>query len=198
MEERVSKEHQRPGMEYVVTNCSSEHMLTNSPDGEFGVTFLDPAQRADAATINKHRYDLLLAQLKIYDQQPDISWTIWCWKDLGTGGLFHVSSNSAYMALLKPFLDKKRVSRARTTLAEPQEAAVDSWGVDASHLDYLFKPMWEWLCDVAPSMRTRYPKVFGGDRGKHLFRPVRLCLLAVSDDLSQTSDAAGRACPRVL
>jgi hypothetical protein len=51
--------------------------------------------------------------------------------------------------------------------------------VDASHLDHLFKPMWEWLCGEAPSMRYKYPKVFAGDRGKHLFRPVRMCLLAV-------------------
>jgi hypothetical protein len=39
--------------------------------------------------------------------------------------------------------------------------------------------MWEWLCGEAPSMRYKYPKVFAGDRGKHLFRPVRMCLLAV-------------------
>ncbi|GFZ44269.1 hypothetical protein JCM24511_01991, partial [Saitozyma sp. JCM 24511] len=38
--------------------------------------------------------------------------------------------------------------------------------------------MWDWLCDMAPTMRTRYPKIFAGTRGKHLFRPVRLCLLA--------------------
>jgi len=124
------------------------------------------------------------------------------------------------MSLLKPFLAKKRVSRTRLhrmqipwrhRAAHMQEAAIDSWGVDASHLDHLFKPMWNWLCEMvraqchacldgnakqqAPSMRDRYPKVFGGDRGKHLFRPVRLCLLAVSclvDNFGERSSARRR------
>jgi hypothetical protein len=115
-----------------------------------------------------------------------VSWTIWAWKDIGTCGLVYVSPESPYIKLLQPFLDKKRVNFQSSSLKLEQSAdvcqlaAVDSWGVDAKHLDYLFKPMWQWLCSVAPSLRDRYPKVFGGDRGKHLFRPVRLCLLAVS------------------
>jgi hypothetical protein len=47
--------------------------------------------------------------------------------------------------------------------------------------------MWDWLCDMAPTMRTRYPKIFAGTRGKHLFRLVRLCLLAVSRSIAPRS-----------
>ncbi|RSH92458.1 hypothetical protein EHS25_008874 [Saitozyma podzolica] len=139
----------------------------NAPiwNGEFGPTYVDTDTKGHEE-INAQRYELLQEQLRLYDTYPNISWTVWCWKDIGICGVVHPSPDSKYMKLIKPFLEHKK------------RACVDSWGVDASHLDHLFKPMWEWLCGEAPSMRYKYPKVFAGDRGKHLFRPVRMCLLA--------------------
>jgi hypothetical protein len=79
-------------------------------DGEFGPTYVDPTENPDHEAINNRRYNLLLEQLRIYDSYPNISWTIWCWKDLGTCGLFHVDTESAYYELIKPFLQKKKAS----------------------------------------------------------------------------------------
>nr|XP_019050967.1 hypothetical protein I302_01410 [Kwoniella bestiolae CBS 10118]OCF29897.1 hypothetical protein I302_01410 [Kwoniella bestiolae CBS 10118] len=134
-------------------------------NGEFGVGYLSEDE-PNHIEVNDQRYSLLMEQIKLYSTYPNLSWTIWSWKDVGSCGVVYADPDSPYMLLVKDFLKKKQL------------AAVDSFNVDSTHLDYLFKPMWEWLCDVAPSMRTRYPKIFGGTRGKHLWRPVRMCLLA--------------------
>ena len=47
-------------------------------NGEFGPVY-EPPTTPDAAAINQARYNLLGAQLKIYDKY-DISWSIWLYK----------------------------------------------------------------------------------------------------------------------
>lgn len=55
---------------------------------------------------------MLEDQLKLYDE-TQASWSIWLWKDIGFQGMTYVNEETAYMKLLKPFLEKKKVSLGR-------------------------------------------------------------------------------------
>lgn len=162
-----------------VRHCHSSDVEV--PDGEFGIAYVDPEDHPDAERINAQRVALLQEQVRLYDTYPNISWTVWCYKDIGTSGLVVLRKDSPYMTLLRPWLEKKKVCCAEPGAKLTSEiACLDSWGVDTRSLDHLFRPMWDWLCEMAPSMRSRYPKVLAGTRGRHLSRLVRQCLLGVS------------------
>lgn len=78
----------------------------------------------------------------------------------------YVSDDSPYIKLLKPFLLKKKA------------VACDAWGVHVpDDVKAIFKPVEDWLEKVAPSIKTRYPKTWGGAE-RHLARYVREILLS--------------------
>ena len=52
--------------------------------------------------------------MKLYDTAPRASWSIWLWKDIGFQGMVYVDEESAYMRLLKPWLEKKKVRSVST------------------------------------------------------------------------------------
>jgi hypothetical protein len=78
-------------------------------DGEFGPAYA-PDDEPGSAETNKRRYALLLEQMRLYSTYPNVSWTIWCWKDIGVCGVTYLNPESEYMRLVKPFLEKKKVS----------------------------------------------------------------------------------------
>jgi len=62
-------------------------------NGEFGPVYADPANDADAASINQDRFNLLGEQLSIYDKYQ-IHWSIWLYKDIGVQGMMHTDPKS--------------------------------------------------------------------------------------------------------
>jgi hypothetical protein len=83
-------------------------------NGEFGPVY----QSADDGLpnwqeINKTRYQVLEDQLDIYDRAK-ASWSIWLWKDIGFQGMVYVGEETPYIKMMKPFLEKKKVSHDDT------------------------------------------------------------------------------------
>jgi hypothetical protein len=96
--------------------CSALRLILapdTSPDGEFGPTYVDTDTKGHEE-INAQRYELLQEQLRLYDTYPNISWTVWCWKDIGICGVVHPNPDSKYMKLIKPFLEHKKVCTRRS------------------------------------------------------------------------------------
>ncbi|RAL59600.1 hypothetical protein DID88_006459 [Monilinia fructigena] len=75
-------------------------------NGEFGPVYADPTIDQNAEETNTQRYNLLGAQLKIYDKHQ-IPWSIWLYKDLGLQGMVTTSRSSPYHTLIAPFLEKE-------------------------------------------------------------------------------------------
>jgi hypothetical protein len=82
-----------------------------SVDGEFGPVYADKSDGPDFEQTNEVRFRVLEDQLQLYDETAS-SWSIWLWKDIGFQGMVYVDEETAYMKLMKPFLEKKKV-RAR-------------------------------------------------------------------------------------
>ncbi|KAL2828187.1 putative cellulase [Aspergillus cavernicola] len=78
-------------------------------NGEFGPVYQDPERDGveTAKTANAGRLALLEQQLSIY-RAEDISWSIWLYKDIGCQGMTYVRPDSAYLRLIRPFLEKKQ------------------------------------------------------------------------------------------
>ncbi len=91
--------------------------------GEFGPVYASEfrGDKGVEAT-NDARYKLLNHQIEMYnhgdpagDNKP-VSWTIWCYKDIGLQGLVYASPTSKWYQLLTPWLKKKL------------RLGVDKWG----------------------------------------------------------------------
>ncbi len=83
------------------------------PDGEFGPVYQSEDDGiADWQDINESRYQVLKDQLEVY-RKAKASWSIWLYKDIGFQGMTYAGKQTAYMKLLKPFLDKKKVKASR-------------------------------------------------------------------------------------
>jgi hypothetical protein len=80
-----------------------------SADGEFGPVYADKSDGPDFEQTNEVRFRVLEDQLQLYDETAS-SWSIWLWKDIGFQGMVYVDEETAYMKLMKPFLEKKKVS----------------------------------------------------------------------------------------
>ena len=78
-------------------------------NGEFGPVYANDSE-ADHEKINKSRYGVLECQLDIY-AKDQASWSIWLYKDIGFQGMVYTKPTTAYIKLLKPFLEKKHVGR---------------------------------------------------------------------------------------
>ncbi|RDW93462.1 glycoside hydrolase family 5 protein [Aspergillus mulundensis] len=78
-------------------------------NGEFGPVYQDPRRDGaeSAGRDNAGRIALLEEQLKLYREQG-VSWSIWLYKDIGYQAMTYVDPDSAYLRLIKPFLEKKQ------------------------------------------------------------------------------------------
>lgn len=128
-------------------------------NGEFGPVYAGPEQE-NYEEINRQRYNLLGQQLSIY-KADRISWSIWLYKDIGFQGMVYASPNTAYMRLLKPFLDKKK------------RLGLDKWGRDDTHVKHIYEPLIQHIKAEVPEsvQRRRYPQHWGLEG--HVHRVIR-------------------------
>lgn len=115
-------------------------------NGEFGPVYASPNE-ANYQTINDQRYNLLGQQLSIY-KKDEISWSIWLYKDIGFQGMVYAGPDTAYMRLLKPFLDKKK------------RLGLDKWGRDDTHVGHIYEPVINHFKEEIPAefLNKRYPQ----------------------------------------
>lgn len=137
-------------------------------NGEFGPVYQSASDGlADWEAINEQRYNVLGCQLDIYAKNKT-SWSIWLYKDIGFQGMTYVGEDTAYMKLLKPFLEKKK------------RLAADEWGCDDIPVREVFDPLVKWYTDNVPSLKKRYPQTWSPET--HIGRVTRNILLSVSSD----------------
>ncbi|KAG7532036.1 hypothetical protein FFLO_03911 [Filobasidium floriforme] len=132
-------------------------------NGEFGPVYADKSDGPDFEQTNEVRFRVLEDQLQLYDETAS-SWSIWLWKDIGFQGMVYVDEETAYMKLMKPFLEKKK------------QLVIDAWGCDDTPVRDLFAPIAEWARNAAPSFKDRYPKTW--DEKRFIARLVREILLS--------------------
>nr|CDP27084.1 Putative Glycoside Hydrolase Family 5 [Podospora anserina S mat+] len=133
-------------------------------NGEFGPVYASPGDE-NYEKVNQQRYDLLGQQLKIY-KKDEISWSIWLYKDIGFQGMVHASPDSAYIKLLKPFLEKKK------------RLGVDKWGRDDSAVKHIYEPVIAHFKEaILPEhINKRYPQVWKIEG--HIHRVLRETLMS--------------------
>jgi hypothetical protein len=121
-------------------------------NGEFGPVYADAALDDDADTVNRSRYDVLAAQLRLYDRYK-IHWSIWLYKDIGLQGMVHTSPASAYMQRIAPFQARKRALQ------------IDAWGTRSSaEVEAVMGPLVKWIDEAVPASREQYPTPWGTER----------------------------------
>jgi hypothetical protein len=133
-------------------------------NGEFGPVYASPDEEG-YERINQQRYNLLGKQLSIY-KEDQIHWSIWLYKDIGFQGMVYTNPDSAYMKLLKPFLDKKK------------RLGVDPWGRDDTNVKQIWEPILQHLKEEIPEQfhGKRYPFHWGLE--KQINRVVRDMLMS--------------------
>ncbi|EKD16860.1 hypothetical protein MBM_05329 [Drepanopeziza brunnea f. sp. 'multigermtubi' MB_m1] len=135
-------------------------------NGEFGPVYSDPRIDSDAEEINQERYNLLGAQLAIYDKHR-IPWTIWLYKDIGVQGMVHTDPDGLWNKTIQPFLEKKRMLQ------------LDSWGkYPSKEVADVIEPLAKWMDSVAPEATKTYPTSWPTQR--HLVRNTIETFLAKS------------------
>lgn len=137
-------------------------------NGEFGPVYQDPLTDPNAEVTNRKRFALLKEQLQVYREFGDVSWSIWLYKDIGYQGMVYVDPESAYMRLIRPFVEKK------------QRLGLDYWGVaDKSAINNdVYAPFIEKLKKQIPThlLKKKYPNVWTFDR--QVERAVREMLMS--------------------
>ncbi|KAI0067491.1 glycoside hydrolase family 5 protein [Artomyces pyxidatus] len=116
-------------------------------NGEWGPVYARKEYEGEKTDeINVRRYAVLKDQLDLY-QKDRLSWSIWLYKDIGFQGMVHVSAETPYMKLLKPFLQRKH------------RLAVDSWGADDTGVRHVFQPIVDLIKEAVPREEDRrlYP-----------------------------------------
>lgn len=149
-------------------------------NGEFGPVYSDPRTDGDADAVNQGRFNLLGAQLSIYDKY-NISWSIWLYKDIGIQGMTHTSPDSFWNTTIQPMLDKKRAYR------------LDAWGVHpAPEAEAVLKPLVEWIDRVCPRAKEAYPTPW--ETMRHVDRNVIQTWLAAqfSDEFAELFRGFGK------
>ncbi|KAI5838510.1 glycoside hydrolase superfamily [Morchella snyderi] len=132
-------------------------------NGEFGPVYAPPSS-PDADTVNTQRYNLLGAQLRIYEKY-NISWSIWTYKDIGMQGMVYADPKGKWMKTLQPFIEKKKKVQA------------DAWGYwPSEEVDGIFGPLVEWISKNAPDAAQKYPDHW--DVKRHVSRLVKECFLS--------------------
>lgn len=127
-------------------------------NGEFGPVYSDPRVDADAEEINQERYNLLGAQLAVYDKYQ-IPWSIWLYKDIGVQGMVYTDPEGPWMKTIQPFLEKKK------------KYQLDSWGkYPSQEIEDLFAPLADFIDTACPEATHTYPTTWPTRR--HLARNV--------------------------
>jgi hypothetical protein len=121
-------------------------------NGEFGPVYESPQRDPNSDETNTQRYNLLGAQLKIY-QKHKTPWSIWLYKDLGLQGMVHTDPESPYHKLIAKFLEKK------------QALQLDAWGApESKSLAEALSPLVKWIEENAPKAKEQYPTPWGVER----------------------------------
>ncbi|KAK0704874.1 glycoside hydrolase superfamily [Lasiosphaeris hirsuta] len=133
-------------------------------NGEFGPVYAS-ASDEDHDKINAQRYNLLGHQLTIY-KKDQISWSIWLYKDIGFQGMVHAAPTSPYIALLAPFLAKKK------------RLGLDKWGRDDRQVAHVYAPVIEhFRAEIPPAfVDRRYPQLWKIEG--HIHRVLRETLFS--------------------
>lgn len=127
-------------------------------NGEFGPVYSDPRLDSNAEEINNERYNLLGAQLAIYDKYQ-IPWSIWLYKDIGIQGMVYTSPDSVWNKTIAPFLEKKKALQ------------LDYWGQHPSkQVADVMTPLAKWIDSVCPEAKNTYPTTWATER--HMSRAV--------------------------
>ena len=114
-------------------------------NGEFGPVYANPSLDQNAEEVNAARYDVLGAQLGLYDKYK-IHWSIWLYKDIGIQGMIHTNPNSKYMRTIAPWLARKRALQ------------LDAWGRHPSKdVEAVIYPLCEYIDKVCPTSKDQYP-----------------------------------------
>ena len=125
-------------------------------NGEFGPVYADPRIDIDAHVINQERYNLLGAQMAIYDKYQ-IPWSIWLYKDIGVQGMVYTDPESIWNKTIQPFLDKKR------------RLQLDAWGkYPSKEVEDVLNPFVKWIDSVCPEAKETYPTPWATER--HILR----------------------------
>ncbi|EMC97975.1 glycoside hydrolase family 5 protein [Baudoinia panamericana UAMH 10762] len=133
-------------------------------NGEFGPVYASPDE-ANHEQTNQQRYNLLGEQMRIY-KQDQISWSIWLYKDVGFQGMVYAGPDTAYIRLLKPFLDKQK------------RLGLNKWGRDDTHVKHIYEPLVQHLKEEIPEefQGRRYPHHWRLEG--HLHRVIREMLFS--------------------
>ena len=135
-------------------------------NGEFGPVYADPRTDGDAAEINQERYNLLGAQLEVYDKYK-IPWTIWLYKDIGMQGMVYTDPDGLWNRTIQGFLEKKK------------RLQLDAWGYHASReVEEALDPLAEWIDSVSPTAKQAYPTPW--DTKRHMQRATLQTFLSQS------------------
>ncbi|KAE8451775.1 hypothetical protein EG329_003232 [Mollisiaceae sp. DMI_Dod_QoI] len=135
-------------------------------NGEFGPVYSDPRMDSDAEEVNQERYNLLGAQLAIYDKYQ-IPWAIWLYKDIGVQGMVYTDPDGFWNKTIQPFLEKKK------------KYQLDCWGkYPSKEIEDLFAPLASYIDRVAPEATNTYPTTWPTRR--HLARNVVETFMAKS------------------
>ena len=133
-------------------------------NGEFGPVYADPRLEPDAETINQERYNLLGAQLAVYDKYQ-IPWSIWLYKDIGVQGMVHTNPDSLWNRTIQPFVEKKK------------KMQLDSWGkYPSDDVASWMAPLVKWIDGNCPEATNTYPTSWPTQR--HLARNILECFVA--------------------
>jgi len=133
-------------------------------NGEFGPVYADPAHEPNAEEINQERYNLLGAQLKVYDKYQ-IPWSIWLYKDIGVQGMVYTSPDSLWNKTIAPFLEKKKAYQ------------LDAWGKHPSkQASEALAPLVKWIDEVCPQAKDTYPTTWATER--HMSRVTKEIFMA--------------------
>ncbi|RPA75268.1 glycoside hydrolase [Ascobolus immersus RN42] len=134
-------------------------------NGEFGPVYQPPSQ-TNAEEINSKRYNLLGAQLRLYDEKYRISgWSIWLYKDLGLQGMVSPGPDTPYQQRFGAFFAKKKRLQA------------DHWGHTPNpEIEAAFAPLIAFLEKEVPELNDKYPTTWTIRR--HLRRNVQETLVA--------------------
>lgn len=125
-------------------------------NGEFGPIYANPLLDVDSEVINEERYNLLGAQLAIYDKYQ-IPWTIWLYKDIGVQGMVYTNPDSLWNKTISPFLEKKR------------RLQLDAWGkYPSKEVEQVLNPLVKWIDTVSPTAKDTYPTPWATER--HILR----------------------------
>lgn len=122
-------------------------------NGEFGPVYsVHESDPAAAAAVDRQRYSLLGAQLRIYERHA-VPWSIWTYKDIGLQGMVYTAAGSKWSRTIAPFQGLK------------QAAQLDAWGTSPSAaMEAALAPLVAEIERAVPGAAAEYPTPWGVER----------------------------------